>query len=239
MSENQKAKIDQIINQGYEFKFGDYISRGFDILKKNLGGFILFTLLFLIISMVVGLIPFIGFIANTFFITPALTAGMFWVANKVWKGETTEFGDFFRGFDFVGQLAITAAIQLAIVLIAMVPFIMGVWDSGLIQWYMEILNDPFAAQGSIPPIPASWTFLLLAPVIYFGVAYSWAYMFVIFYKYSAWDALEASRKLITKVVNVFRILHSAWIDIDGRCIDSLHRYTGFHASNILYALCSI
>ncbi len=198
MNGDQQAKIDRIISEGYEFKFGDYISRGFDILKKNLGGFVLFTLLFLVIIMVISLIPLVGFVANTFFITPVLTAGFFWVANKVWKGETTEFGDFFRGFDFIRQLALTALIQLVIVGIALIPFIMAVWDSGLVQWYMEIFNDPLAVQGSIPPIPASWTFLLLAPVIYFSVSYSWAYMFVIFHKLPAWDALEASRNIITK-----------------------------------------
>jgi hypothetical protein len=33
---------------------------------------------------------------------------------------------------------------------------------------------------------------------YFGVAWSWAAMFVVFYKMSFWDAMESSRKLITK-----------------------------------------
>jgi len=199
MNEDHQARIDQIIADGYNFKFGDYISNGFDILKKNLGGFILFTLLLIIISFVISLIPLVGFVANSFFISPALTAGIFWVANKVWKNEMPEFSDFFRGFDFIGQLALTALLQFIIVMLALVPFIMAIWDSGMITWYMDILSDPtIAAQGEMPPLPASWTFLLLAPMIYLAVSYSWSYMFVIFYKMPAWDAMEASRKLISK-----------------------------------------
>lgn len=198
MNGDAQSKIERIIQDGYDFKFGDYISRGFEIAQKNYGGFIGFTILFLLITVVIGFIPFIGQIANTFFIGPALTVGFFIVANKLWKGQQTEFGDFFKGFDHIGQLALTALVQILIVVASMIPFIFVVKDSGLIQWYMDMMGDPMGMQGSTPPMPPLWSLVLLLPTIYFSVAYGWSYMFVVFYKMPFWDAMESSRKLITK-----------------------------------------
>ena len=198
MNENRLAKIEAIINEGYDFKFGDYISRGFDIVKKNWGGFIGFTILFLIITVVISFIPIVGTIANSLFIAPALTVGFYIVAHKLWKGENTEFGDFFKGFDHIGQLALTALVQSLIVLASMIPFFFVIKDSGLIQWYIDLMSDPVGMQGSVPPTPPAWSFLLLLPTIYLAVSYSWSYMFVVFHKMQFWDAMESSRKLITK-----------------------------------------
>ena len=41
-------------------------------------------------------------------------------------------------------------------------------------------------------------FLLILPSIYIAVCYAFASMFVVFYKNEFWDALENSRKVITK-----------------------------------------
>ena len=198
MNEDQKIKIEQIIQEGYDFKFGDYISRGFEIVQKNWGGFIGYTILFFLLTMVISVIPFVGPIANTFFISPALTVGFYLVANKIWKGQNTEFGDFFKGFDYIGQLALTALVQTLILVALIIPFYIFNKDSGLVEWYMELLNDPVGMQGSTPPLPQAWTYWLLLPVVYFGIAYSWSYMFVVFYKMQFWDAMESSRRLFAK-----------------------------------------
>ncbi|MEO1257200.1 MAG: hypothetical protein AAFZ15_00325 [Bacteroidota bacterium] len=203
MYEDPKEKIERIIEEGYDFKFGDYISRGFEIAKKNWGGYIGFLLLVVIITLVISLIPFIGTIANSLFISPALGVGFYIVANKLWRNENTEFGDFFKGFDHIGQLALTALVQGLIIIAAMVPFIIMIKDTGLVEWYMETLNDPIGMQGTVPPFPEKWTFWLMLPVIYFGIAYSWSYKFVVFYKMQFWDAMESSRKLITKKWFIF------------------------------------
>ena len=203
MYEDPKAKIERIIEEGYEFKFGDYISRGIEIVKKNWGGYIGFLLLFLLVTVVISLIPFIGTIANSLFISPALTVGFYLVANKLWRNEDTEFGDFFKGFDDIGQLALTALVQTLILIAAMVPFLFMIRDSGLMEWYMEFLNDPMGMQGTVPPVPEKWTYWLMLPAVYFGIAYSWSYKFVVFYKMQFWDAMECSRQLITKKWFVF------------------------------------
>jgi hypothetical protein len=193
-----KAKIEEIIRNGYDFKFGDYLSKGFSLLQKNLGGFIVFTLVFIILSAVINFIPFIGWLANSLFISPALTVGFYLVARKLDLGKNTEFGDFFKGFDFVGQLAITALVMTGIILATLIPFYFAGGGSEFMNWYLEILKNPAtAAENPVPDIP-SWSVLLVLPAIYLGIAYSWSYMFVAFYNMSFWDAMESSRKLITQ-----------------------------------------
>lgn len=201
MSEDPKVKIDRILAQGIDFKFGDYISQGFSLLQKNLGGFIGFTLVFIILSGVVGLIPIVGPIANSLFISPALTVGIYLVARKLDRNETTEFGDFFKGFDFIGQLALTALVMGAIILLSLVPFGIAVWDSGLFDWYQDAIQYRVDAS-DLPSIPI-WSYILLLPAIFLGIAYSWSYLFVAFHGMSFWDAMEASRRILMKIWPVY------------------------------------
>ena len=198
MYENAVEKIESIISNGYDFKFGDYIGRGFDIAKKNWGGFVGFLLLTGLVSGVISLIPKVGQIINALVLSPVLTVGFYIVANKLWKNQESEFGDFFKGFDDVGQIALTAVVQYAIILGSLIPFYFFVKDTGMVEWYFEYLADPIGMQGTEPPLPAAWTFLLTLPAIFLGVAYSWSYMFVVFFKMGYWDAMEASRKMVSQ-----------------------------------------
>ncbi|GIV31832.1 MAG: hypothetical protein KatS3mg030_134 [Saprospiraceae bacterium] len=205
MNESTKTRLDAIIDEGYEFRFGDYIGQGFNIAQKNVGGFVLFALVFFLIVIIVNFIPVIGSLANQFFLGPCLTAGAYLVANQVRKGRESQFGDFFKGFNFAGQLALTAVFMTIIIMIAMLPFIFFGGGKELFQWYMELIQNPAMAEEglSVPWEPSVISFLLLLPVIYFAVAYQWAYLFVIFYGFNFWDALEYSRRMITRKWFVF------------------------------------
>jgi uncharacterized membrane protein len=56
----------------------------------------------------------------------------------------------------------------------------------------------FLASLIVGIFTAVGTFLLIIPGIYLAVAYSFTIPFVVFLKYDFWDAMEASRKLITR-----------------------------------------
>ncbi|MCB0560970.1 MAG: hypothetical protein H6573_06260 [Lewinellaceae bacterium] len=196
MNENQEKKLQEILDYGYEFHFGEYISKGFELFQKNAGGFIGFAFVAGLIVMVASLIPFIGSIASGFFLSPALTVGAYLVANKLDKGERTEFADFFKGFDFIGPLAIATAIMTAIILASLIPMFVAWGMTDFFSWLMDAQSDPFGA-GEPPSFPA-WSILLMIPAVYLGVAYGWAIMFIAFYRMSPWEALEMSRKMITR-----------------------------------------
>ncbi len=205
MNTSVKSRIDTLLHNGFEFRFEHYIKTGFGFLVKNLGGFVVFAFAMLAIVMVVSFIPFIGALANQFILVPIFTVGFFLVANVVQKGREPQFGDYVRGFDYVGQLALATLAKSIITLLSLIPFFIVIRDYGLFEWYAEILQNPTELESAqFPEIPF-WPFILLLPALYFGIAYSWAYMFIVFYGFGFWEALETSRKLITRKLAVFTL----------------------------------
>lgn len=181
--------LDNLLVNGYDFDFGSYISEGFAIVNKNIGGFIGYTFIYLATTMVLGLIPGIGSIANLL-ISPPLTAGFYIVANKIRNGEEHQFGDFFKGFDFFGPLVGASLLTFLIILVIIIP--VGV---------IAFLSFDMMAVGIDDDMPVGAILVILLaliPILYLSVAYTWASMLIIFYNYSAWEAMEMSRKLITK-----------------------------------------
>lgn len=196
MNENQQKKLQEVLDYGYQFRFGDYLSKGFELFQKNVGGFIGYAFVAGMIIMVCNFIPIIGPIAGGFFLSPALTVGAYLVAHKLNKGESTEFGDFFKGFEFVGPLAAATFVMMLIIIASLIPMFIAWGTSGFFSWIIEAQSDPLSV-GEPPHFPI-WSMIFLIPAIYLSVAYGWAAMFIAFYKMGFWEALEMSRKLITK-----------------------------------------
>ena len=193
--ENFPNKIRDIINNGYEFKLGDYISRGFSLIQANLGGFIGFFLIYIAITMVLAFIPFVGSLASMV-ITPALTIGPYHVANLMDKGKMPDFNAFFKGFDRLGDLFLTYILQVLILVGAMMPGIIMLFATVGMSFlenidYGDTPDFNFGVLGGA-------LLLLLIPAVYFGVSYAWSLPLVWFYNMKPWPALEASRKLIGK-----------------------------------------
>lgn len=98
-----RNRADELISRGYDTDIGRYISEGFRIFEKDIGSFIGYTVLYFMITIVSGFIPF-----ALLFISGPLTAGFFIVARKIRKGEAYDFGTFWKGFDhFVPLLLYT------------------------------------------------------------------------------------------------------------------------------------
>ncbi len=98
-------KVNYLIQNNYNFKLGDYMNKGIEIFKKNPGGFILYALVYMTLVGIASMIPFASLI-----VTAPLTAGFYMVAKKIDKGEHYEFGDFFKGFDYIGQLILVGLV---------------------------------------------------------------------------------------------------------------------------------
>lgn len=196
MSLDQHPKLQEIINAGYAFELGDYISQGFDIFKKNIGGFVGYTLLSGLIITVAGIIPLINIFAYLVLV-PALFVGYYLVAHRLARGERSDFGDFFKGFDYTGQLLLWFLLVFLAVLILMIPAGIAMYstfsnfaniDSS------EYMDNPFWIYSVIP----AWAYLFYLPIIYLGVSWRWAPMFIIFNKMNAWDAIVMSHRITAK-----------------------------------------
>ncbi len=193
--ESFNTKIQNLIQDGYNFKFGDYISESFRIVNKNVGGFIGFTFIYLLIVIVMGLIPIIGSIGNLL-ISPPLAVGFYIVAKKIKDGESTEFGNFFDGFKFFGDLVVVALLTLVVMLVIMIPIFVVM---GMTMANIDVSANDVEAFGDIMA-GSNVLLILLAfiPLLYIGIAYVWSAMLVVFRGMKGWEAMETSRKLITK-----------------------------------------
>lgn len=202
MEDRINRVLEDRIEFGYDFPVSDYLREGWNLYKKFAGGFIGFFLLTLLINFVAGLIPVLGFLVTTFILSPALTAGNYLVADKIQRGERFSFNDFFRGFDFIGPLALMSMIMILILAAVFTPSVFALSSSGFFEWYAGLLENPFDPQAPSPPEVSSRTLAILAlnalPLVYLSIAYLWAPLFVVFYQAGAWEALESSRRLISR-----------------------------------------
>ena len=89
--------IENSIKEGYKFKISQYFSEGFEIFKKDMGSFVGYGLVVMIINLLSKFLPLIGYVIGLL-LTP-LYAGFYVVANKITNGESYEFQSFFEGFN--------------------------------------------------------------------------------------------------------------------------------------------
>ncbi len=82
---------------------GECVQRGWDLAMQNLGPFIGYTLLVLVISLGLAAIPILGWIVS-WVISPAMSAGYFTYIRKRIRNEPAVFQDFFEGFQYTGPL---------------------------------------------------------------------------------------------------------------------------------------
>jgi hypothetical protein len=163
-----------LTNRDYEVKIGDYFSRGWEIFKSKALLFILFTLLLFVIQVVISILPF------------PLGAGG--------GGEDSPGG---------GILSFIYSI-IAPVLAAGYYFVAFQVARGRSAEF----NDFFQGFNRFLPIfltalvstilTAIGLVFLILPGIYLAVAYLFAQPLVIDKGADFWQALETSRKLITK-----------------------------------------
>ncbi len=61
---NLNEKVQQLTSKGYDFKFGQYLSEGFNYFKAQAGYFIGFFVISILMVMIAGFIPVVGSIAS-------------------------------------------------------------------------------------------------------------------------------------------------------------------------------
>lgn len=115
--------FDKIINQGYDFNIGKYISEGFTLFKKDIGGFIVATLL----AIVMSFIPFCSLLA---------IGNFYKICKKVDEGQSVQAGDIFDFTDFWMYFKMFFLIVFAVVIlmipvqITIIPIIVAAQGAG-------------------------------------------------------------------------------------------------------------
>ncbi|MFT5168630.1 MAG: putative membrane protein [Saprospiraceae bacterium] len=209
-------RIQELIDKGYNFDVGRYISEGFDIVKKDLGLFIGYTLVAILIigmaSTTAGILKFlrpesmafqfIGQLTSqivTQLIAPPLMAGFLIAAHKLHKNEILDFGDFFKGFDYYKQLVIQGLIIMGITFALFFPIILEFII--MVGFDINELANLGVTQFAIIGLTGLVLFIVY---VYILVSYLFAPAFIVFGQMEAWEALEASRKIVSQ--NFFPVL---------------------------------
>ena len=180
--------------EGYSFKMSQYISRGWEIFTKQTGSYIGFTLLMFLMIMAASFIPMVGVILSPAF--SAILLGGFYIATqKIAKGQTFEFGDFFKGFDHFAQLGLVGVVRLLILYIPIIIFVIALIVFAGISFDSFDNFDPDSTF-FIPIVLG--VIVVMIHVMYFSIAYIFSEPLVALGKLEFWPAMETSRKIITK-----------------------------------------
>ncbi|MFC3159797.1 hypothetical protein SAMN05443633_106155 [Chryseobacterium arachidis] len=144
--------FDSITTRGYDFRIGKYISDGFELFKKDMGGFIVATLL----AIVMSIIPFCGVLAMGNFLK---------ICKKVDEGQKLEAGDIFDFTDFWVYFKFLILL-LAVIFVLMIPIQISLMPIIIAASEGEQL-DPAIMIGGM----GIWIFLYVLFLIAFSVSF--------------------------------------------------------------------
>lgn len=190
MNNRNRSDINAIIQDGYSVEIGAFIQRGWEICQSNLGLFVGFFLVTLLIGGTLGFIPIIGNIASIIINGP-LNAGSLIAAFKIIKKQPIDFSDFFKGFQndyFLPTFLVTLVTSL-FALACMIPAGIG------------FILISFTASDKQPNtilllVAALLAFAGFLGLVYLSICYVFAIPLVLGRKLEFWSAMEASRKIV-------------------------------------------
>ncbi|MBV8465556.1 MAG: hypothetical protein JO218_06395 [Burkholderiales bacterium] len=190
----------ELIPNGVKVNAGDaisWLSEGFDFFKRNPGIWIALVIIYIVVNMVLGLVPFLGRLATTI-LAPVLTAGLMLGCLAQDQGRELEIEHLFAGFkrntgklvmvgvlSLVAYIAVFVALAIGIAILAGGAAMTGALSGGA-QGVMSMMG---AGMGIGIALLVLVTVLLLIPV---AMATYYAPALVVFHDLEAIDALKMS-----------------------------------------------
>ena len=195
-------KLQNSIDNGYSVEIGNYFSRGYDIMKENIGGYIGFALVGGMISVIANLMPLIN-IAAGILITPCLVFGFHVVSHTISaKREIPPFSEFFNGFNHFSKIVLVSLLSAVLYIVLFVPLILffgiGTFASILTSsgtGSTEATRNALLGMGGSVAIVFIITMLAF---LYIGVSLMFASLIAVFHNVEAVDAMKLSWKVVSK-----------------------------------------
>jgi hypothetical protein len=181
-------RLEAVLNEGYDFKLGEYVSKGFNIFSRNAGLFIGYLFVYFAILLGLGIIPILGQLISAM-ISGALIAGFYIVADKTERGEYVEFSNFFDGFKSWTALFVGSILKGLLFLAVIIPFAV---------YFFTKYTNYLIEKPSIGGIDFAIFGLFFVVLTYLGVSFVYMPFFIIFDKMEAWAAMQMSRKIVEK-----------------------------------------
>ncbi|MFM6924316.1 MAG: hypothetical protein ACKOU7_02365 [Ferruginibacter sp.] len=201
------------------FSIGQAMSDGWAIVAKHLGFYILGGIITIVIGAGVGIIPIAGGIVNNLILSPCLMAGAVFVTWNISKGRGwTDFGDMFKGFNYLQPMAISTFIQgvasLILVVLVFYNFLPEIVD----LFKISQGTDAFTRQDEIKDAAMQLftgkfivsCVILTVALLFISCLWAFKNHFIVIYKMQAWPAMEMSRKIarhnLGQIIGLFVLL---------------------------------
>lgn len=207
-------RIEQAISNGFEFRFGAYISEAFSLFGKAPAWYILYFFIIIAFSFASSFIGNIGLIGGlismifSFSVAPTLNAGFYTGSHAVANGDPSPMARFFDSMQQILHITlyyvVSGVVALMLSSIAIIPLAShfagfpwleaatgGIGDE-------RILNELIHIMSSFSLLDGVLTFVLLIPSIVVSIMWSFAPAYIAVAKLSFWPAMECSRKMVFK-----------------------------------------
>ncbi len=204
MNQQSTNRLEDALASGYSFQIGEYISKGFNIFGRNAGMFLGYILIYLFLTVCLGLIPILGQLVSVL-ISGALAAGVYIVADKTDRNEDVQFGNFFDGFQSWTPLFVSIVLQVVIFIAAIIPFMFYFFAK------MDFVNlSSFEDRPDLSVLDGFVAFAFFATLMYLAFSFIYAPLFIVFDKMDAWESLQMSRKFVGKHLFAHVLFLFAW-----------------------------
>ena len=188
-----RTKFELLLNRKSRLDIKGYFGKSFRLFSDDIGNFIPYTFVVFFTLLLTRLVGSVGIIANML-LANQLIAGYFVAGASLERGQKKGIGTYFAAFEFVQTIGLFSLIQFLVNFILFLPFLFTVGRN--------LFRFDLIGHEAYP----YWSFLLLLPLIYLSMAWRWAPALMIFYHMKLWEAMETSRKLITR--NIFgQLIH--------------------------------
>mgnify|MGYP006267572461 CR=1 FL=1 len=186
------SKLDQAFEHGYRVDIGHFLGRSLSVFQKYPGLFILYTLFWFLISAFTQFLPILGQLIAIVISYP-LMVGFYLGGHQADRDRPLAFLDFFKGFDYLGDLVAIYLIQMATIIGLLLPLLVLFG----FEFFFSVGTYDLPGDSSLA-IAVILVLILLIPFLYLNISWLWAPLFVVFHGMSFWPALENSRKLLTR-----------------------------------------
>lgn len=196
-------KLQNSIANGYSVNIGAYLSRGLDIMKQNMGGYVGYAFLGGFITLILNFIPLMNIVGGIL-ITPCLLFGYHLVSHAISaKNVIPPFGEFFSGFNKFGKIVVVTLLSTVLYIILFLPFIFVV-GTGVISAIFSASSsgNPTAVTEAMAGLFAGSAAIILMitifAVVYLSVSLMFAILIAVFHNEEPVNALKLSWKVINK-----------------------------------------
>lgn len=199
LNKDEGKSLSVLLSNGYQTQSVEYIKKGFEIFKQNIGGFIGFLIVIGIASSIINAIPFVKVIGMAL-LAPVI-AGFYIVAKMIDKNEVHSFSNFFDGTKNYMPLFIVSIIPTLI--IGVVMLVVGGWAYFKMSFLGIQPKINFNDLGSLSAISTATGLGAragLAGLIAFVITilFIFSTFLVLFERFEPMKAIDISRQIIAK-----------------------------------------